>query len=56
MGIRIVPKEELGQERLKEKGIGFIPPVLFPNLKVYINAVLSDSKNLVRENILLQII
>ena len=33
MGIRIVPKEELGQERLKEKGIGFIPPVLFPNLK-----------------------
>nr|ELR5114601.1 formate dehydrogenase accessory protein FdhE [Providencia stuartii] len=33
MGIRIVPKEDLGQERLKEKGIGFIPPVLFPNLK-----------------------
>ena len=33
MGIRIVPKEELGQEKLKEKGIGFIPPVLFPNLK-----------------------
>ncbi|GAB1440653.1 hypothetical protein MASR2M36_34380 [Providencia sp.] len=40
MGIRIVPKEELGQERLKEKGIGFIPPVLFPNLKKFISTPL----------------
>lgn len=33
MSIRIVPKEELGQDKLIEKGLGYIPPVLFPNLK-----------------------
>lgn len=32
MSIRIVPKEQLGKEQ-SEKGISFIPPVLFPNLK-----------------------
>lgn len=33
MSIRIVPKEELGQNKINEKGLGYIPPVLFPNLK-----------------------
>ena len=33
MSIRIVSKEELGQAQKNEKGIGFIPAVLFPNLK-----------------------
>ncbi|MCO8051286.1 formate dehydrogenase accessory protein FdhE [Proteus penneri] len=32
MSIRIVPKEQLGKDQ-SEKGISFIPPVLFPNLK-----------------------
>ena len=29
MSIRIVSKEELGQAQKNEKGIGFIPAVLF---------------------------
>ncbi|PHM50496.1 formate dehydrogenase accessory protein FdhE [Xenorhabdus miraniensis] len=33
MSIRIVPKEQLGKERLNERGAGFIPPLLFANLK-----------------------
>ncbi|MDX7986360.1 formate dehydrogenase accessory protein FdhE [Xenorhabdus sp. 12] len=33
MSIRIVPKEQLGKERVNERGAGFIPPLLFANLK-----------------------
>ncbi|MBC8953015.1 formate dehydrogenase accessory protein FdhE [Xenorhabdus sp. PB62.4] len=33
MSIRIVPKEQLGKERVSERGAGFIPPLLFANLK-----------------------
>ncbi|MGJ0626101.1 formate dehydrogenase accessory protein FdhE [Xenorhabdus bovienii] len=33
MSIRIVPKDQLGKERVNERGAGFIPPLLFANLK-----------------------
>ncbi|WP_237386000.1 formate dehydrogenase accessory protein FdhE [Xenorhabdus sp. Sc-CR9] len=33
MNIRIVPKEQLGKERMNERSAGFIPPLLFANLK-----------------------
>ncbi|MDX7999724.1 formate dehydrogenase accessory protein FdhE [Xenorhabdus sp. Reich] len=32
MSIRIIPKEQLGKERVNERGAGFIPPLLFANL------------------------
>ncbi|OTA15347.1 formate dehydrogenase accessory protein FdhE [Xenorhabdus vietnamensis] len=33
MSIRIVPKEQLVKERVNERSAGFIPPLLFANLK-----------------------
>ncbi|MBD2801008.1 formate dehydrogenase accessory protein FdhE [Xenorhabdus sp. M] len=33
MSIRIVPKEQLGKAHVNERGAGFIPPLLFANLK-----------------------
>ncbi|MBD2795727.1 formate dehydrogenase accessory protein FdhE [Xenorhabdus sp. 18] len=33
MSIRIVPKEQLSKERLNDRAVGFIPPLLFANPK-----------------------
>ncbi len=50
MSIRIVPKDQLGKERVNERGAGFIPPLLFANLKNLYQCRAERLKALATEN------